>query len=170
MTAPIVHTRGATISTDGRFRTRLWRIWSEYPRLLFIGLNPSTADEEANDATVSWLIRWAFANGFGGLEIGNLYALRTKDPRELKAARYPVGPDNDKSLLALARCINHDGGVVVAGWGNHAQPNRALDFRTDLMLVGVPLLAWGFNKNGSPKHPLYLPGGAETVPFPDPFA
>ena len=50
---------GATFSADRRYRYRLWRHWSCGPVLLVIGLNPSTADETRNDATIRRCIGYA---------------------------------------------------------------------------------------------------------------
>lgn len=150
---------GAVISDDGRFRTRLWRIWDpELPRVLWLMLNPSTADAEKNDATILKTIAFTRAWGrFGGIEVCNLYAYRTVSPAALKAARYPVGPQNDATIRALMQVTTESTGIVMAAWGAHAQPNRALDVYTDAQILGVPLYHLGLNKNGSPKHPLYLP-------------
>lgn len=151
---------GAVISEDGRFRTRLWRIWDpELPRVLWLMLNPSTAGPVEDDATVLKTVAFTKRWGrFGGIEIGNLYAYRTVSPGLLKFAHYPVGPGNDEVLRALMVSVVVEGlGCAVAAWGTHAQPNRALDVRTDAELLGVPLYHLGLNKGGSPKHPLYLP-------------
>lgn len=159
----IVKESGADISEDRRFRTRLWRIWNaNFPPLLFIGLNPSTAGPEVNDPTINWLVCWASGNNFGSLHVGNLYAFRATDPKDLKAARYPVGRGNDEAIAAMARGTLRLGGRIACGWGAKAQPNRALDVAADLQCLGrsrtEPVLhRWGVNKNGSPKHPLYLP-------------
>lgn len=153
---PKPHTTGAVISDCGRFRERLWRIWSDRPRLMFVGLNPSTAGPEVNDNTVDWLMGWALANGFGGLEIANAYTFRTAYPAELRAARYPTSCGSLAMLVALAKVIDAEGGRVATGWGTKIQPNHESDLVVDLEIAGVLLYRWGVNKGGSPKHPLYL--------------
>ena len=45
----------------------------------------------------------SFDMGHGGLFIGNLYAFRATKPMDLRAAGYPVGPDNDQALRWMAR-------------------------------------------------------------------
>lgn len=154
---PKSHTTGALISECGRFRDRLWRIWSERPRLMFVGLNPSTAGPEVPDNTVDWLMAWALANGFGGLEIANTYTFRTAYPTELKAAGYPTSRGNTAMLVGLAKIIDAEGGRVATGWGTKIQPNRESDLVVDLESADVLMYRWGVNKGGSPKHPLYLP-------------
>ena len=45
---------GATISTCEKYRYQLWRKWDEGKKcLVFIMLNPSTADAENNDPTIT---------------------------------------------------------------------------------------------------------------------
>ncbi len=149
-------TSGATISEDGRFRTRLWRIWSEAPRVLWVMLNPSTADAIKPDPTLDTIIDFTQRWGFGGVEIVNLYDFRTPSPKVLREAGYPQSHDNEAVLRALMQTITNDCGIVVIACGAHAQPNRLHNFWWDSQLLGVPLYHLGRNKNGSPKHPLYL--------------
>lgn len=47
-------------------------------------LNPSTADAEIDDPTITRCIGFAKSWGFGGLMVGNLWAYRATDPKELK--------------------------------------------------------------------------------------
>lgn len=133
---------------------------SERPRIVtFCMLNPSTADATVDDPTIRRCM--AFAERLNGtsLHVINLYALRATDPRELRTHPDPVGPANDRALKALSV---YNGGVICA-WGRHARPER---IREALALFGTAQL-WclGVNKDGSPKHPLYLPGNAPLVPW-----
>ncbi len=44
---------GALFSDDRVYRYALWRTWSpSQPSVMFIGLNPSTADESQDDPTI----------------------------------------------------------------------------------------------------------------------
>lgn len=157
MVAGVVMESGAIISLCGQFRSRLWRIWdTELPRVLWVMLNPSTADENVNDPTIEAIIDFTQRWGFGGIEVCNAYAYRTKSPALLKAARYPIGPDNDRTLQAMMGAISEENGIVMAAWGAHIQAGRAHSIRTDAMLCSTPLYHLGLNKNGSPKHPLYI--------------
>lgn len=155
-------TSGAEFSPCKVWRYALWRHWDcrGYADVCtFIGLNPSTADETANDPTVRRCIDYAQRWGFGGLYMLNLYAYRATDPAVMKAAADPVGPGADE---ALARFANRSG-LVVCAWGAHATPERAAAV---LALLEVPTVCLGLNANGSPKHPLYLRRDAERIPFP----
>jgi len=76
----------ASISRDGRYRYALRRVWDpRNPSVLFIGLNPSTADHQQDDPTIRRCIRFARDWGFGELIAANLFAFRTKSPRLLRS-------------------------------------------------------------------------------------
>jgi len=150
---------GAQISPDGRYRYNLWRVWdASQPIVVFVALNPSTADEEKNDPTVKRLIGFTKAWGYGGFHLINLFAYRATDPARLAAAADPVGPDNDK-VIALYRKFR-----IVACWGVHG----AL-FDRDKAVLSIlreaDLQSFGLTKDGHPKHPLYLANESELVVF-----
>lgn len=148
---------GAVVSDCGRFRTRLWRVWDdELPRLLWIMLNPSTADASVNDATIRKTIAFAKLWGFGGIEVCNLYSYRTKSPNELMNAGWLKGPDNERTLRAMLDNYT-PGSKAVAAWGTWALSVDEKWLRYEAAHAGVPLYHLGLNKGGSPKHPLYLP-------------
>ena len=117
---------------------------------MFIGLNPSTADETNDDPTVRRCIGYARGWGYAGLCVTNLFAFRATSPHDMKAVDDPIGPQNDKSLIEMAECA----GVIVAGWGVHgAYLGRGEDVRN--MIPRLHYLK--LTKNGFPAHPLYLP-------------
>ena len=98
---------GALFSPDRVYRYRLWRRWKpEEPALVYVMLNPSTADEIDSDATVTRCIERARRMGYGGIEVVNLFALRSTDPTALYRHEAPVGPENDQHILGYAtpRC------------------------------------------------------------------
>jgi SagB-type dehydrogenase family enzyme len=66
--------RIALFSPCGTFRYRLGRRWAEGPTVGFVLLNPSTPDAEVDDQTVRRCIRFAQRDGYGGLEVVNLFA------------------------------------------------------------------------------------------------
>ena len=73
---------GADISSDNKYRYSLWRIWDKNkPIILFIMLNPSTADAVNNDKTMTRVKNFAESWGYGGVYVGNLYAFRSTDPK-----------------------------------------------------------------------------------------
>lgn len=154
----IMKAKTAVISDCGRYRYELWRRWAEGPHVLFIMLNPSTADAENDDATIRKCIAYAKRWGFGALCVGNLFAFRATDPMEMKAASDPIGPENDASLAKLARSA----GVIVAAWGVHgSHMGRATAVAKTLPTIK----ALHITKDGSPGHPLYLKSDAQPHPF-----
>lgn len=155
---------GATLSDCGRYRYGLWRIWDEsQPYCLFLMLNPSTADHTANDATVERCQRRAAAMGYGGLHVVNLFAWRSTDPRVLTTLVDPVGPDNDQAIVAASTAA----GIVICGWGKDpAVRGRDRQVLALLRQAGVQPYALQFNKNGSPKHPLYVAYAEQPKPYP----
>lgn len=147
---------GAEISECGLFRTRLWRAWAAAPRVLWVMLNPSEADANKNDPTIETIIEFSHRWGFGGIEVANLYDFRTPSPKALRDAGYRQSAGNVAMLRALATTVTNDAGIVMAAYGTHAQPNRALNFRVDMQILGIRLYHLGLNNGGSPKHPLYI--------------
>ena len=119
--------------------------------MLFICLNPSTADDTLDDPTIRRIMGFAKRWDYGSVTIGNIFAFRTVSPVLLKKALDPVGPENDDWLLKLKSRAAR----VVVGWGNHgAYRNRAQTVRK---LLKMETLCLGENKSGQPVHPLYIP-------------
>lgn len=153
---------GADFSPCRIWRYALWRLWdwNGYAnQVMFIGLNPSTADETQNDPTVTRCIRFAKSWGYSGMFMMNAYALRATDPRDMKAGRQfpdgpkltddPIGPGNDEALAYRKTHV----GLIVAAWGNHCTPERE---RRICEVLNTPIYCLGKTKSGRPKHPLYL--------------
>lgn len=105
----------AEISECGQYRYFLSRVWDEpKPGVLWIMLNPSTADHVENDNTIRRCIGFSQDLGAGHLGVVNLFALRSKNPDDLKIAEDPVGPANDETILAKLNEYT----TVIAGWGD----------------------------------------------------
>lgn len=154
--------RDAVISACGRYRYRLSRRWGSGPYLLFVMLNPSTADATQDDRTIRRCIRFAKDHHYDGIEVVNLYAFRATDPLDLKAAGYPVGPDNDSHILAAIQ----GAGAVCVAWGDRARglarPDEVLAL---LRSTGRALNCLSITKHGLPAHPLMLPASCRLAPF-----
>ncbi|TIM41798.1 MAG: DUF1643 domain-containing protein [Mesorhizobium sp.] len=149
----------ATFSPCRTWRYRLERRWSAGPKAAFILLNPSTADETKDDPTIRRCIGFAKAWGFGGLVLGNIFALRSTDPRGLYSHADPVGPGNDDALRGIAR----EAEKVICGWGTHGALNRRGVFALDVMReAGATPLALKVTAAGFPGHPLYI--SADMIP------
>lgn len=143
----------ATISDDGVYRYDLTRTWDAASgRLTFVMLNPSTADAAVDDPTIRRCKAFAKREGFGGIVVLNLYALRATNPRELDIADDPVGPGNDDTIARVLASKTR----AVAAWGAHAAPARAR-----AVTALAPHVAWqalSTTKAGAPRHPLYVRG------------
>ena len=84
----------------GNYRYLLWREWDSDRKIVsFIMLNPSRADAEINDPTITRCINFAKSWGYGRLEVVNLFAYRTSHPSLLKQTAEPIGRDNDRYIL-----------------------------------------------------------------------
>ena len=142
---------GADFSPNRLYRYGLYRIGDTTKSpAMFIGLNPSTADERSNDPTVRRCVRFAKDLGYGGLIMTNAFAFRATSPKALRSINDPVGPDNDAWLQRLSQRA----GIVIAAWGNHgALHGRGQHIRQLLQ----NLHHFGLTGSGEPKHPLYLP-------------
>ena len=147
----------AIFSECRKYRYALWRVWDDSkPCIMFIGLNPSTADETEDDPTIRRCINYAKDWGYGGLCMGNLFAFRATDPNEMMSSEEPVGSENDDWLVKLSK----NAGTVIAVWGNSGS---YLD-RSKLVVDIVPnLMCLKVNKTGEPAHPLYQPKSAKPV-------
>lgn len=147
--------RGATFSPDRRYRYHLWRKWGNGPWMVWILLNPSTADAVENDPTIERCERRARQMNFGAVSILNLFAYRSTDPAGMLAADDPVGPDNDDEILYHA--CHPLTGMVICAWGVHGM-HRERDERVLHLLkeAGVELWGLGLTVEGYPRHPLYV--------------
>ena len=148
----------------GACRYLLWRTWDlDRPRLLWVLLNPSTADERADDPTVRRCAGFSRAWGYGGLELVNLFALRAADPRELQRATDPVGRETDRYIAAAAtRAVG-----IIAAWGErgrYQQRDRAVCALLTRHAVDVPRCL-GTTRSGCPRHPLYVARSTSPVPY-----
>jgi hypothetical protein len=150
---------GALFSPDRVYRYRLWRRWKlEEPALVYVMLNPSTADEIDSDATVTRCIERAKRMGYGGIEVVNIFALRSTDPAALQSHQDPVGPENDQHIIQVCVTAMFTGGQIVLAWGKHgALHGRGAAVRKMLDERQINTYALVLNRDGSPKHPLYVP-------------
>lgn len=171
--------RECVFSPCRRYRYTLWRKWitqsdflnardhlldgvpvPESPYAVFIGLNPSTADERQDDPTIRRCIDFASRWQFGEFCMLNLFAWRDTKPERMKAVPEPIGPENDRWIEEIAK----GAGIVVAAWGKHGSHlGRAAAVERLLLHAGVRLHELRRNGDGSPEHPLYIPATIEPV-------
>lgn len=154
------HTKGDAPSTAiysdcERYRYSLTRVWDAAGRrVMFVMLNPSTATEVQNDPTVERCERRARHLGYGAFRVTNIFAYRATDPRDMRAAADPVGPENDAAIAEGADWADD----IIAAWGVHGEHRlRGAEIGDMLRQQATPLFHLGLSKAGHPKHPLYLP-------------
>jgi hypothetical protein len=139
----------AVISPDDTYRYRLSRTWGEGPTAAFVLLNPSTADADTDDRTVTRCVKYAAGMGFGRLVVVNLFALRSSDPAALESHPAPVGPGNDAHVAAAVRAADR----TIVGWGNAGgRRGREVAGRLDAVLYAI-----GTTAAGHPRHPSRTP-------------
>lgn len=153
----------AEISSCGEYRYALWR-WDDSllagdGTLLFVMLNPSTADGLADDPTIRRCRGFAQRLGYGTLAVANLYAFRATAPADLHKAADPVGPENDEWVEKLA----DEADRVIVAWGADVGPIADRAERVLPQLGDVDAL--GLTASGQPRHPLYLRADAEPEPY-----
>jgi hypothetical protein len=149
----------AVLSPCRAYRYDLWRRWSEdAPYCMFVGLNPSTADETQDDPTIRRCVGYAKRWNYGGLCMVNLFAFRATQPRDMMAAQDPIGPDNDRTLKTLSQ----GAGMIIAAWG---KDGSYMGRDKQVMALLPHLYCLKQNKDGSPAHPLYLRGDATPYPL-----
>jgi hypothetical protein len=165
----LVGERGCILSDCGTYRYRLWREWDRSrPVIAFLMLNPSTADHLADDQAIARCLARASDGKFGRLDVVNLFPLRAADPDELLTHPHPLGPTrgNPTADRAIADTLER-AHTINCAWSAHpAAPARAADVMRLLAMLGAcnRLYHLGLNKDGSPKHPLYI--AATTRPKP----
>lgn len=148
------------------YRYTLEHVWDPArPTIMWIGLNPSTADENDLDPTLRRIRGFSQALGFGAFVMTNLFAYRATDPRVMKALPFdPVGSDNDLHLKAWATRSM----AVVAAWGAHGD-HLDRDVAVVRLMESVrgknAMVCLGTTAGGHPKHPLYLAASTKLVPF-----
>ena len=153
---------GAIFTDNRTHRLYLWRRWNkERPWVMFIGLNPSTADERLNDPTVRRCIGFAARWGYGGIFMCNVFTLVSTDPKKLNV-QTPIAMGASSAMKVIrGRCSK-----AVAGWGNLITQVRQGEERIEQIKQKLsPLYCLGMTKQGHPRHPLYLPYSTELIAY-----
>ena len=146
----------AVISDCGKYRYELHRQWDkDKDKVLFIMLNPSTADSHEDDLTTIRCVNFAKKWGYGGIMIGNIYPFRAKRPKDLRKwlkaydGERPEACENNMSHIGA---MANEADITVCAWGcNHPEIPSFIDSLAD----EVPLYYLELCKDGrTPKHPL----------------
>lgn len=149
----------AIISPCGQYRYRLDRTiaTTSGPVYAFFGVNPSTTDASLDDATVrkwkGFCRRW----GVGRFVVGNVFAFRATDVKDLALVDDPFGPEIGEHTTNIIA----EADVLIPCWGNTTKVPPRLRFAFDvlpdtLLASGKPVQHFGLTASGDPKHPLML--------------
>lgn len=156
----------ALISDCGRYRHWLRREWSgpgwgHAGSVVFVMLNPSTADANVDDPTIRKCVGFAQRLGYGGIYVVNLCDYRATKPADLRAAVFPVSKECDHHIAEVAR--DRD---VICAWGTWGAPypHRVRAIREPLHRANS-VRALKLTKQGHPQHPLYIPYDVRPVEF-----
>ena len=152
----------AVFDPSRTYRYSLYREWGDPShKATFIMLNPSTSDETHLDPTVTRCCGYARRWGYGAIEVVNIFAYRSTDPKGLLAVADPVGEENDQYILAAVE----DAALVVAAWGVHGALQDRGRIVRELLADRCALTCLGRTRAGHPRHPLYLRRDAVPTPF-----
>ncbi len=133
--------------------------------MVFLMLNPSTADAEQDDPTIRRCIGFAKREGYGRLQVLNLFAGRATRPADLFAMEDPVGPANVNHIQTV---VSSDQPIIVA-WGAHPKAQQAYEqFRQIIRFPAMRCL--GVCKAGAPRHPLYVRKDQALITWPGSIA
>jgi len=150
---------GANFSECRKYRYALWRIWDDTkPFIMFIGLNPSTANEDKDDPTIRRIKSMAKNLGYGGVYMLNCFPYISTNPDDLRD--FGNTAINDIHLLETSFLCNE----VVFAWGSF-NIVKELGRDKELSAIFPKAKALIINKDGSPRHPLYVPNKTQLVNF-----
>lgn len=145
---------------DPPYRYLLWRTLSPLVNrgtVLFIMMNPSVATATEDDPTVRRVMGFADMWGYRTLEVANIFALRSTDPKGLLDVADPVGPENDHHIRMAASRAD----LVIAAWGIPPVDGGRIDEVLDL--IGKDVFCLGHTMDGHPRHPLYIPKATKPL-------
>lgn len=143
--------RGALFSADRQYRYSLFRIWDDMkPKVMFIGLNPSTANENEDDQTIKKCMGFAKKWGYGGIYMTNLFSYVSTDPNKLLTSGEPI-EENNKILLEISSKSH----LIIFAWGSFKQHKTRM---TEVISMFPNARTIGpISIDGFPKHPSRLP-------------
>ncbi|RAZ67236.1 DUF1643 domain-containing protein [Planococcus maitriensis] len=138
---------------DCKYRYLLKCDWDiSLPKVTFVMLNPSVADTDICDPTLSRCINYAKKWGYGGINAVNLFAYISTDPKQLKKKTDPVGKLNDKYIIEAVE----DSKLVVFAWGTEYGKLNNRNRKVVALLKTYKPHCLKKTKDGDPSHPLYL--------------
>lgn len=150
------------------YRLTLYRDWDGASAddlcVVFVGMNPSVADVEGNDPTVTRDIGFAKSFGFKRYWKLNICDFRATYPTDL--VKPFVIPRSDKNLDTI-RHICKGAAQIIMCYGVMHKPLQHYAFETVRALEadGHRLWCLGTTLHGHPRHSLYLRADTKPEPF-----
>jgi len=159
--------KDAVQSIDNLYRYSLTRIWDDSKGiLLYFLLNPSTADAYEDDNTIKSCARLAKENGFGGIRVVNLFAIRATKPENLvgEPKHKLIGEEWEKHITSSMENSH----TIALGWGNSVKELKGIrDFKREQEVAefldsnGYEYFCFELTQKFCPKHPLYISSGTK---------
>ena len=151
--------KGAFFSEDRKCRYQLWRIWDHTKQfVMFVGLNPSTANEDNDDATIRRVMGFASRWGYGGVYMLNLFPKISTDPKQMEEVTREEAKGNKVHLHNVMRVCDK----IICAWGSFPQVALA---SKNVFFYRNNTYALKLNKDGSPHHPLRLPNDVKLIRY-----
>ncbi len=156
----------ARFSTCGRYRFSLERRWDQKDfgsggACLFLMMNPSTADEHADDPTVRRCYGFAKDWGYQALVVCNIFAYRATFPEMLLETENPVGRGNDEEILQQV----NKAGITIVAFGVPPKSLQGRGSEVAALLKPYNVFCLKTTKSGAPGHPLYIAKTTQPIPW-----
>lgn len=130
--------------------------------LVWIMLNPSTADDDVDDPTIRRVKQFTADAGYSELHVVNLFARRCTRPVHLFDAGDPVGPRNNEVIreaLDMADGVVEAYGAWSPSWRDRLLPRRDIFVCNELVTrQRTSMCLW-------PRHPLYVAKSQPLVEY-----
>ena len=152
-------------SKDRKYRYVLRHTWMDIfdqkeKAIVWIALNPSTADENKLDPTLTRIKNFSISFGYNTFYMLNIFAFRATDPKVMLNEKFPIGEQNDFWIKQICKKTDK----IVCCWGNIGKHlNRSTTIKE--MLKNFPLYYLQISKENQPKHPLYLSSKCKLIRF-----
>ncbi len=140
--------------------------------VVFIGLNPSSANSFNNDMTLRRIINFCSKWDYKNIYIINLFGLISKSPVQLSKSNDPIGGNNDLITLKSLKFWSEDSNCDLwLGWGDKGQfkgrdqkviklIKKFSNIKSSGNYLSKSALCLGLSKKGNPRHPLYMPNSS----------